>query len=164
MRFLCLDGMMLKDGYLYKKVSVDSLSCWGVMPSEEEIMKFKPSENSESADLEWLSQLYGNDRKRKSINSDKGDGKRDGSSGCSGKGEGSSRGNGKGEGSSRGSGKGKGTLGGKGEGSSGNSGKGEGSSGTSGKGEGSPGCSGKEEGSSGCGGHFYELYDLVCFG
>ncbi|KAE8732383.1 Pectin lyase-like superfamily protein isoform 1 [Hibiscus syriacus] len=56
--FQVLDGMMLKDGYLYKKVSIDSLSCWGIMPTEEELLKFSNSDNNESDDLEWLSQLY----------------------------------------------------------------------------------------------------------
>ncbi|XWS75210.1 hypothetical protein CRYUN_Cryun01aG0066000 [Craigia yunnanensis] len=53
--FQILDGMLLKDGYLYKKVSLDSLSCWGVMPTEEELLKFSHSDNNESDDLEWLS-------------------------------------------------------------------------------------------------------------
>ncbi|KAF3945897.1 hypothetical protein CMV_027775 [Castanea mollissima] len=56
--FEVLDGLMLKDGYLYKKVSIDSLSCSGVMPSEEELLKFKSSENNETDDLEWLTQNF----------------------------------------------------------------------------------------------------------
>ncbi|KAL0286332.1 UNVERIFIED_CONTAM: protein RNA-directed DNA methylation 3 [Sesamum angustifolium] len=39
--FEILDGMMLKDGYLYKKVSIDSLSLWGVMPTEDELLNRK---------------------------------------------------------------------------------------------------------------------------
>ncbi|KAJ4720705.1 Transcription elongation factor Spt5 [Melia azedarach] len=78
-----LDGMMLKDGYLYKKVSIDSLSCWGVVPSEEEVLKFQPSESNESADLEWLSQLYGGQKKKRTITVDKGGDKGEGSSGSS---------------------------------------------------------------------------------
>ncbi|KAB1219015.1 hypothetical protein CJ030_MR3G015069 [Morella rubra] len=82
--FAILDGLMLKDGYLYKKVSIDSLSCWGVKPSEEELLKFKPSENGESDDLEWLSQLYGEKKKKQVIKSDKGVGKGEGASGSGG--------------------------------------------------------------------------------
>ncbi|KAL5573981.1 hypothetical protein UlMin_023578 [Ulmus minor] len=43
-----IDGMMIKDGYLYKKVSIDSLSCWGVMLTEEELLKFTSFENNDS--------------------------------------------------------------------------------------------------------------------
>lgn len=82
--FEVLDGLMLKDGYLYKKVSIDSLSCSGVMPSEEELLKFKSSENNETDDLEWLTQIYGERKKKRVIRSDKGGGKGEGSSGSSG--------------------------------------------------------------------------------
>ncbi|XP_050938487.1 protein RNA-directed DNA methylation 3 isoform X2 [Cucumis melo] len=82
--FEFLDGMMLKDGYLYKKISLDSLNCWGVMPSEDELLKFKPSESNESNDLEWLSQLYGEKKKKKKVvTTEKGGGKGEGSSGSS---------------------------------------------------------------------------------
>ncbi|KAG7016327.1 Protein RNA-directed DNA methylation 3 [Cucurbita argyrosperma subsp. argyrosperma] len=81
--FEFLDGMMLKDGYLYKKISLDSLNCWGVMPSEDELLKFKPPESNESHDLEWLSQLYGEKKKKKIIRTEKGGGKGEGSSGSS---------------------------------------------------------------------------------
>lgn len=56
--------MMIKDGFLFKKISIDSLSCWGVVPSEDELLKFKTSENHESENMEWLSQLYGERKKR----------------------------------------------------------------------------------------------------
>ncbi|TXG49433.1 hypothetical protein EZV62_025308 [Acer yangbiense] len=82
-----LDGMMFKDGYLYKKVSMDSLSCWGVAPSEEELLKFAPSENNESTDLEWLSQLYGDEKKnqtkKQTVTVEKGGVKGEGSSSSS---------------------------------------------------------------------------------
>ena len=74
---------MLKDGYLYKKVSIDSLSRWGVTPSEEELQKFTPSNNEESIDLEWLSQLYGERKQKRTTKSDKGGEKGEGSSGSS---------------------------------------------------------------------------------
>nr|XP_027104908.1 protein RNA-directed DNA methylation 3-like [Coffea arabica] len=78
--FEVLDGMMLKDGYLYKKVSIDSLSFWGVTPTEDELLKFEPSRNEEYNDLEWLSQLYGEQKKKRPLFSDKGGGKGEGSS------------------------------------------------------------------------------------
>ncbi|KAK8979255.1 hypothetical protein V6N11_000407 [Hibiscus sabdariffa] len=79
--FQILDGMMLKDGYLYKRVSIDSLSCWGIMPTEEELLKFSNSDDNESDDLEWLSQLYGEKKKKKTITNEKGGEKGEGSSG-----------------------------------------------------------------------------------
>ncbi|OMP04197.1 hypothetical protein COLO4_09867 [Corchorus olitorius] len=83
--FQVLDGMMLKDGYLYKRVSVDSINCWGVMPTDEELLKFSHSDNNESGDMEWLAQLYGEQKRKKTVKTDKGGGKGGGE-----KGEGSS--------------------------------------------------------------------------
>ncbi|KAL0310460.1 UNVERIFIED_CONTAM: protein RNA-directed DNA methylation 3 [Sesamum calycinum] len=84
--FEILDGMMLKDGYLYKKVSIDSLSLWGVMPTEDELLKFEPSKKDESTDVHWLSQLFG-EKKKKEVQTvkkqDKGNGKSEGSSSAS---------------------------------------------------------------------------------
>ncbi|KAK7269725.1 hypothetical protein RIF29_22460 [Crotalaria pallida] len=79
--FEVLDGMLLKDGYVYKKVSRDSLNLWGVEPTEEELLKFVPSEINESKDLDWLSQLYGDSKKKRVIRDDKGGGKGESSSG-----------------------------------------------------------------------------------
>ncbi|XP_019426948.1 PREDICTED: protein RNA-directed DNA methylation 3-like [Lupinus angustifolius] len=79
--FEVLDGMLLKDGYIYKKVSPDSLNLWGVEPTEGELLKFVPSENHESKDLEWLSQLYGDSKKKQAIRDDKGGEKGESSSG-----------------------------------------------------------------------------------
>lgn len=81
--FEILDGMMLKDGYLYKRVAIDSLSIWGVTPSEDEILKFQPAENNESVEVEWLTQLYGDRKKKRTIKLDKGSEKGEGSSGSS---------------------------------------------------------------------------------
>lgn len=78
--FEILDGMMLKDGYLYKKVSVDSLNCWGVKPTEDELLKFEPSKNDESNDCEFLSLLYGEKKKKRHVVSGKGSCKGDSSS------------------------------------------------------------------------------------
>ncbi|XP_038678845.1 protein RNA-directed DNA methylation 3 isoform X2 [Tripterygium wilfordii] len=80
--FEILDGLMLKDGYLYKRVSIDSLSFWGVMASEEELLKFRNPENNESQDMEWLTQLYGDRKRKKILGSDKGLEKGEGSSGA----------------------------------------------------------------------------------
>ncbi|CAA2971924.1 Putative transcription elongation factor SPT5 homolog 1 [Olea europaea subsp. europaea] len=79
--FEILDGMLLKDGYLYKKVSIDSLSLWGVMPTDDELLKFEPSKNDESNDGQWLSQLFGEQKKKhvQAIKKDKGGGKEGGS-------------------------------------------------------------------------------------
>lgn len=75
-----LDGMLLKDGYLYKKVRIDSLSLYGVLPSEDELLKFESSRNEESNDVEWLSELYGEQKKIITKKNDKGGGKGEGSS------------------------------------------------------------------------------------
>lgn len=74
---------MLKDGYLYKKVSMDSLNFWGVTPKEDELLKFEPSKNDECNDIEWLSQLYGERKKKRPVIIGKGGGKGEGSSSCS---------------------------------------------------------------------------------
>lgn len=102
--FEFLDNLMLKDGFLYKKVSFDSLSFWDINPSEDELLKFAPPSTDASDNLEWLSQLYGEQKKEHNMTLTKGGGKGEGASGCGG---------GKGEGTSGGSG------GGKGEGTSG---------------------------------------------
>ncbi|XP_057428004.1 protein RNA-directed DNA methylation 3 isoform X2 [Lotus japonicus] len=82
--FEVLDGMMFKDGFVYKKVSPDSLSLWGVVPTEEELLKFGTSENNESTDLEWLSQLYGDSKKKRVVRgADKGGEKGEGTSSSS---------------------------------------------------------------------------------
>ncbi|XP_031090783.1 protein RNA-directed DNA methylation 3 isoform X2 [Ipomoea triloba] len=70
-----LDGKMLREGYLFKKVSIDSLCFWGVMPSETELLKFEPYKNDEPQDTEWLSQLYGERKRKRTIKHDKGNGK-----------------------------------------------------------------------------------------
>ncbi|XP_021745367.1 protein RNA-directed DNA methylation 3-like isoform X2 [Chenopodium quinoa] len=82
--FEFLDSLMLKDGFLYKKVSIDSLSFWGINPTQDELQKFTISSNDDSGNLEWLSQLYGEPKKKSIVNIDKGGGK------GGGKGEGSS--------------------------------------------------------------------------
>lgn len=83
--FEILDGMMLKDGYLYKKISIDSLSFWGTTPTKDELLKFEPSKKDESTDVQWLSQLFGEKKKKEkevesTSKSGKGGGKSEGSS------------------------------------------------------------------------------------
>ena len=138
--FEVLDGMMIKDGYLFKKIAIDSISCWNVVPSEEELLKFNTSENSESANAEWLSQLYGEQKKKRSIRNDelKGKGESSGSI-VGGKGE-SSGSNAGGKGESSGS-----TAGGKGD-----------SSGST--------AGGKGESSGSMAANKFEVHELVCFG
>ncbi|CAK7325384.1 unnamed protein product [Dovyalis caffra] len=82
--FEVLDGLMLKDGYLYKRVSIDSLSCLGVKPSEDELLKFKPSENNESENSEWLAQIYVGPKKKRIIGNEKAGGDKGESSSASG--------------------------------------------------------------------------------
>ena len=61
---------MLKDGYLYKKVSLDSLSCCVVQPSEDDLLKFENCTNEDPGDKEWLSELFGEQKKRLMTKSD----------------------------------------------------------------------------------------------
>ncbi|XAR72143.1 hypothetical protein NMG60_11018679 [Bertholletia excelsa] len=85
--FEILDGMMLKDGYLYKKIAIDSLTFCGVTPTEDELLKYEPSQKEGSDCQEWLTKLYGEQGKKRITKNDKGGGKGEGSSV---KGEGSS--------------------------------------------------------------------------
>lgn len=73
--------MTLKDGYLYKKVPLDSLSFWDVRPTEAELIKFMPANKEESNDVEWLTGLFGERKKKKqTVNNDKTGEKGEGSS------------------------------------------------------------------------------------
>ncbi|ONK75729.1 uncharacterized protein A4U43_C03F19930 [Asparagus officinalis] len=56
--FEILDGLMLKDGYLYKKVSIASIVYWGVEPSKDELLKFTEMSKPEEEDVSWLSSVY----------------------------------------------------------------------------------------------------------
>ncbi|KAL9224359.1 hypothetical protein vseg_000402 [Gypsophila vaccaria] len=80
--FEFLDGLMLKDGFLFKKMSFDSLAFWDVNPTEEELQKFALPSHDESDNVEWLSQLYGEQKKKCDVKIvGKGGGKGEGSSG-----------------------------------------------------------------------------------
>ncbi|CAL9773923.1 unnamed protein product [Musa acuminata subsp. burmannicoides] len=62
--FEVLDGMMLKDGYLFKKVSTGSVIFSGVQPSSSELLMFSDVTNNMVEDLNWVSSIY-NARKKK---------------------------------------------------------------------------------------------------
>lgn len=88
--FEVLDGLMLKDGYLYKKVAIDSLNFWGLIPSEDELLKFEPCKKEEPDSQEWLTQLFGEKKKRTRCENGGGNDKVGGKDKGGGKGEGSS--------------------------------------------------------------------------
>lgn len=58
---------MLKDGYLYKKVSIASIVFWGVQPSKDELLKFTEMSKAEEEDVSWLSSVYNVRKKSKSL-------------------------------------------------------------------------------------------------
>ncbi|KAF9603486.1 hypothetical protein IFM89_036759 [Coptis chinensis] len=60
-----IDGLKFKDGYLYKKVSIESISYVDVVPSTDELLKFKPYKKDTSDNAEWLSHLYGEQWKKR---------------------------------------------------------------------------------------------------
>ncbi|XP_078170913.1 kow domain-containing transcription factor 1 isoform X2 [Carex rostrata] len=64
--FEILDGNMLKDGYLFKWVALNSLIYWGVDPTDSERIKFSPPlrEGEEVDPEEWVSGLYDSRRKK----------------------------------------------------------------------------------------------------
>ncbi|XP_042506641.1 protein RNA-directed DNA methylation 3 isoform X2 [Macadamia integrifolia] len=70
--FKTIDGLMLKDGYLFKRVSIESLCCWNVVPSADELQRFEASKEDQSDDTEWLLGLYGEGRRKCSEKSDNG--------------------------------------------------------------------------------------------
>ncbi|KAF3790490.1 RNA-directed DNA methylation 3 protein [Nymphaea thermarum] len=64
--FETIGGLTLKDGFLYKKVRLESLNCWDVRPSDIEHEQFKDSKRVSTKDDLWLSKLYGEKRNNKS--------------------------------------------------------------------------------------------------
>ncbi|VAH20895.1 unnamed protein product [Triticum turgidum subsp. durum] len=64
--FEVLDGLMFKDGFLYKRVALSSLIYWGIQPTDTEILKFSssPSIKSSADDMDWVSGIYGHHKKR----------------------------------------------------------------------------------------------------
>ncbi|XP_066364221.1 protein RNA-directed DNA methylation 3-like isoform X2 [Miscanthus floridulus] len=63
--FEVLDGLMFKDGFLYKKVALSSLIYWGIQPTETELLKFSssPTNRASADDLDWLSGMYGSKKR-----------------------------------------------------------------------------------------------------
>ncbi|PUZ65293.1 hypothetical protein GQ55_3G212300 [Panicum hallii var. hallii] len=59
--FEVLDGLMFKDGFLYKRVALSSLIYWGIQPTETELLKFSssPINRASADDLDWVSSIYG---------------------------------------------------------------------------------------------------------
>ncbi|CAN6332486.1 unnamed protein product [Urochloa humidicola] len=59
--FEVLDGLMFKDGFLYKRVALSSLIYWGIQPMETELLKFSssPINRASADDLDWVSGIYG---------------------------------------------------------------------------------------------------------
>uniref|UniRef100_A0A0D9WID6 KOW domain-containing protein n=1 Tax=Leersia perrieri TaxID=77586 RepID=A0A0D9WID6_9ORYZ len=57
--FEVLDGLMFKDGFLYKRVALSSLIYWGIQPTETELLKFSssPTNTSSTDDLDWVSSM-----------------------------------------------------------------------------------------------------------
>ncbi|KAF3547563.1 hypothetical protein DY000_02002920, partial [Brassica cretica] len=59
-----IGGMLFKDGFMYKTVSLKSIIAQNVTPTFDELEKFnKPSENGESGDFGGLSTLFANRKK-----------------------------------------------------------------------------------------------------
>lgn len=58
-----INGMMFKDGFLYKTVSMKSISTQNIQPSFDELEKFRqPGENGDG-DMASLSTLFANRKK-----------------------------------------------------------------------------------------------------
>lgn len=58
-----INGMMFKDGFLYKTVSMKSISTQNIQPSFDELEKFRqPNENGDG-DIASLSSLFANRKK-----------------------------------------------------------------------------------------------------
>lgn len=49
---------MLKDGYLYKKVSIGSIIFFGVQPSSSELLMFSDATKRMDEDQNWISSIY----------------------------------------------------------------------------------------------------------
>ncbi|CAN6440936.1 unnamed protein product [Victoria cruziana] len=64
--FEIIGGLTLKDGFLYKKVRLESLNFWDVRPSDIELEQFKDLKRVSKKDHQWLSKLYGERRNNKS--------------------------------------------------------------------------------------------------
>ncbi|KAI3820090.1 hypothetical protein L1987_13948 [Smallanthus sonchifolius] len=58
-----INGMMFKDGFLYKTVSMKSISTQNIQPSFDELEKFRQPDENEDGDMASLSTLFANRKK-----------------------------------------------------------------------------------------------------
>ncbi|ERN01275.1 hypothetical protein AMTR_s00002p00250180 [Amborella trichopoda] len=68
--FETIDGMMFKDGYLYKTVSMKSISSQNIHPSFDELEKFRKPGKDSNGDMASLSTLFANRKKGHFIKGD----------------------------------------------------------------------------------------------
>ncbi|KAL4178910.1 hypothetical protein AMTRI_Chr13g117500 [Amborella trichopoda] len=61
--FETIDGMMFKDGYLYKTVSMKSISSQNIQPSFDELEKFRKPGKDSDGDMAGLSTVFANRKK-----------------------------------------------------------------------------------------------------
>ena len=62
-RFDAIGGMMFKDGFLYKTVSIKSISAQNIKPTFDELEKFRKPGESGDGDVASLSTLFANRKK-----------------------------------------------------------------------------------------------------
>ncbi|KAG8077065.1 hypothetical protein GUJ93_ZPchr0006g44135 [Zizania palustris] len=61
--FEMIDGLMFKDGFLYKTVSIKSISTQNIQPSFDELEKFRKPGDDMNGDMSSLSTLFSNRKK-----------------------------------------------------------------------------------------------------
>uniref|UniRef100_R7W517 Putative transcription elongation factor SPT5-1-like protein n=1 Tax=Aegilops tauschii TaxID=37682 RepID=R7W517_AEGTA len=61
--FEMVDGLMFKDGFLYKPVSIKSIHTQGIQPSFDELEKFKKPGDDMNGDMSSLNTLFSNRKK-----------------------------------------------------------------------------------------------------
>ncbi|KAL5225364.1 hypothetical protein ABZP36_012003 [Zizania latifolia] len=61
--FEMIDGLMFKDGFLYKTVSIKSISTQNIQPSFDELEKFRKPGDDMNGDMPGLSTLFANRKK-----------------------------------------------------------------------------------------------------
>ncbi|EEE65300.1 hypothetical protein OsJ_20538 [Oryza sativa Japonica Group] len=61
--FEMIDGLMFKDGFLYKTVSIKSISTQNIQPSFDELEKFRKPGDDMNGDMSSLSTLFANRKK-----------------------------------------------------------------------------------------------------
>ena len=58
-----INGMMFKDGFLYKTVSMKSISTQNIQPTFDELEKFRQPDENGDGDIAGLSTLFANRKK-----------------------------------------------------------------------------------------------------